>query len=199
MFIAGCSAVWKADYLTPLPENGALRVQIFDWETELYGGPSIGSYRPKIYGYKLNDNYVFVYPREISNGGSIGPPLIPIGPRIPEVNNDYMSFFNIRVFDPKNNYDHIPTKISLFNNKSLETSCELFKAEKDLVGIEFLCNEIVSFPTTNPTHIIVEFNDMSQLQMNLKLVTVRGYSPLFSFNGPNPKPVGVKIVVASID
>ena len=192
LLLTGCSAIWEADYLAPVPAKGALNVELYDWETEIYGGPSVGSYRPEIYGYKLNDIYWFVYPREISNSGSIGPVLVPLGFDIPEVNNDKRSLFEIRIFDRKNKYELIPTKLSLISNNKLQISCDLLQAERDLVGMKFICNEQIEFPINNPTNIIINFNDMSTQKLSVKLVTVKGYSPLFSFNGPDPKP---KIII----
>ena len=188
LFITSCSAAWKSEFLTPIPLDGALEVDLYDWETELYGGPSFGHYRPKMYAYKLGDVYYFIYPREITRTGSIGPPIIPLGIKLDEIIPDANLLFKIRYLDPSNKYSDPPIKMSLFTKNDHQVSCNLIQEAKDAVGISYHCSEKIIFPQSSPTRILVEFNNKQKIDVPLKLVAIGGYSPLFSFNGPNPKP-----------
>ena len=188
LFLASCSAVWNKEFLVPGPVEGAFRVELHDWEYKLYGGPSFGYVRPQMYGYKLGEVFYFIYPREISSSGMIGPPLIPVGLRIPEAKNPDDALFVLRLFDPSDAYDVAPATMSLFNNAGLQSSCALAKVAQDDVGIEYRCSKNVLFPNDQPTKILVEFDNQHTIELPIRLVEVSGYSPLFSFNGPNPKP-----------
>ncbi len=191
-FLASCSATWKSEFLMLVPVEGALNVDLYNWETELYGGPSFGHVRPEMYGYKLGDAYYFIYPREISSSGTMGPPLIPLGLSTPETKNNKHSLFILRVFDPKSNYPVKPMKMSILNGSNLQASCNLIESFQDAVGIEYKCSQEQIFPNTPPSKVVVKFSNQLIIEFPVKSVVVSGYSPLFSFNGPNPKP---KIVI----
>ena len=187
-FISSCSAAWKSEFLAPIPLEGALEVELYDWETELYGGPSFGHFRPKMYAYKLGDVYCFIYPREITRTGFIGPPIIPLGIKLDEIIPDSNLLFGIRCLDPSKEYSNPPIKMSLFAQNDHQVSCSLIQESEDAVGISYHCSDKIVFPQNSPTKIIVEFTNKQKIEVPLQLVTVKGYSPLFSFNGPNPKP-----------
>jgi len=191
-FLTSCSATWESKFLTPTPVDGALSVELYDWETELYGGPSFGYVRPEACGYKLGKAYYFVYPRETSSSGTMGPPLIPFGLSTPETSNDRDALFVLRLFDPNNLYKVTPVKMSLFNGDNLLTSCKLTKSSQNAVGIEYKCSKEQAFPDNQPTKMFIEFSNQYIAELPIKSMKVSGYSPLFSFNGPNPKP---KVVI----
>ena len=191
-FLISCSAQWKSEFLAPSPTEGALNVELYNWETELYGGPSFGYVRPKLYGYKFGEGYYFIYPRQIISSGTIGPPIIPLGLDIPETRNDKYAFFVIRLFNQNNLYPVVPIKISLLKDNTLQVSCLLTKAVQDAVGIEYKCSKEQAFPENQPTEVVVEFSNQYRAEFPIESVKVSGYSPLFSFNGPNPRP---KVVV----
>ena len=188
IFVSSCSAVWESNFLVPTPVAGALDVEIYDWETELYGGPSFGHFRPAIYAYKLGDAYFCIYPREISRSGSIGPPIVPLGIDLEKIVRNKKILFGFRLIDTTNVYLTSPIRMSLYSQNDHQISCNLVQEAKDVVGIMYQCSEEKEFPANHPTRILVEFSNEKTIEIPLKLVKIAGYSPLFSFNGPNPKP-----------
>lgn len=188
LFISSCSAVWKSEFLAPAQVAGALDVELFDWETELYGGPSFGHFLPKIYAYKFENGYYFIYPREINRSGTMGPPIIPLGIDRDKIKTNKKILFGFRLLDPTHAYSISPIKMSLFAQNDHQISCDLVQFNEDAVGVEYQCSEDKEFPAAYPTKVLVEFSNSKTIELPLKLVKVEGYSPLFSFNGPNPKP-----------
>jgi len=190
--LTSCSAQWKSTFLIPAPLDGALSVELHNWETELYGGPSFGHVRPEIYGYKLDDVYYFIYPREIATTGTMGPPIIPLGLSVPRQVNDKYTLFALRLFNPNNSYRVAPIRMSLFNNSNLQVTCLLASAVQDAAGIEYKCTKEQAFPETQPSKLVIEFSNQHSIEFPVELTKVSGYSPIFSFNGPNPSP---KVVI----
>jgi len=186
LFFTSCSVKWNTKYLTPVSIEKSLKAKLYDWETEMYGGPSFGFIRPEMYGYKIDKSYFFIYPRIILDESYIGPPIIPLIKNTSTINEN--SMFELRMFNPTRVGSTKPLVMKLFNNDILQKSCNLIKKKEDVVGIKYKCNENVNFPNIMPTKLVVLFSNSNSITIPLKINNISGYAPLVSFNGPNAKP-----------
>lgn len=183
MALSSCSAVWKNEYLVPVPPEAAVESNLFDWETRIYGGPSIGRTKPDVFAIDYKGAFVFVYPRLLHDSAMVGLPIVPLGMPVSNIKNISRTLFDVRLFDPAGLYAIKPTKVTLINPSGKLQSCDLIRFTKDSVGLRYRCTRKLVLFLVDADHLELEFNDGGSIVLGLTPRVLRGYSPLFSFNG----------------
>lgn len=188
---SGCSAVWKNTLFAPQPNQRSYPATAYDWETKAYAGVTFGRLRPDLFADEVSENFVIIYPALIESGGMMGPPIIPLGFSL-EPGNGEAPYFAIRIATPEGIAPITPIELSLVKGNEKVDSCAFDAPQEDDAGPVFVCLGLGVMNMAEKATLEIKFSNGSNLRTKVAPVTVRGYSPLFSFNGPNPRP---KLVV----
>ena len=188
ILLSGCSGFLKIQHYEIVKSNDLIRFQIHDWYEKEESGPSIGVFRPPVYGFKKGNQWYAIYPIYIRTESKfIGPPIVPFIPLNEESEDDVM-IMKIRHFSREGT----PIKPAKLKIKEPVSGVIVFKRSKsDEVGTIYT----TTIPATGKEIQInaeIQFSDGSSKEILYTLRTDHMYSPFFSFNGPNPRPEFVR-------
>ncbi len=190
VILAGCSGISESTYLEPINDGTLCRVHVHDWYEKETTGPSIGAYRPPIYAYNYNSEYYVIYPLLVNTGPSaIGPPVLPVIPvKTSDQSKLYEQSHRIRHYK-KNGIGSIkPIKVTLLNGDEVLGNCTLKFESKDLVGSVYICPPVEIPEEMSKLQLELALFDGHKKLIELEKRTYNMYSPLLSFNSPEPRP-----------
>lgn len=79
--VCGCSGYGTSEHFEVVNDGTLVRYQIHDWYEEETTGPSVGVYRPPVYGFEQSGQTYAIYPVFIRHGvRTVGPPIAPVWP-----------------------------------------------------------------------------------------------------------------------
>ena len=183
--LSGCSGYAKTEHFEVLNDGSLTRFEVYDWLEEDPSGPSFGVYRPPVYGFEHNNQLYVVYPVFIRGSTPLlGPPLIPFLPIGDVANQEHAMALRVRHL-ARDNQAVVPTGIKVvgatgttmpLREESFDEFGKIYSATLALLGSE---------PRFQMTLLL---SDGSSRPLEFAHRVDRCYLPLFSFNGPNPKP-----------
>jgi hypothetical protein len=167
------------------------RYTVHDWYERETTGPSIGTYRPPIFGYEHFGQTYLVYPVLIRTSASwIGPPVLPVIPMawFDEPPHRDVMLFKVRRFERRSGPVE-PSSVRVDGKP--EALIPLQRGKTDAVGTVYYAKLALSGSETS-FKAAIQLSDGSSRQFQFVRSVDRIYSPLFSFNGPEPRPALVK-------
>lgn len=182
---SGCSGYAVSEHFEVAEDSTLHRYEVYDWLEEEPSGPSFGVYRPPVYGFEHANQLYVIYPVLIeSSTPLLGPPLIPLLPIGDGPDKDLALVLRIR-HQPGTGQPVHPTSIVLAG--APETTLPLQKGKADPVGTIFLARLPLSGSEPG-MRITFMLSDGASRSVDFARRKDRCYLPLFSFNGPDPRP-----------
>ena len=182
--VCGCSGYGTSEHFEVVNDGTLVRYQIHDWYEEETTGPSVGVYRPPVYGFEQSGQTYAIYPVFIRHGvRTVGPPIAPVWP-VPQEQGHSMV---LSVRHCNGGHDAVtPAAVRLDVESTPEVRLE--KTASDTVGTVFSARLPVSESLERFVLAPVS-SDGSSRRVTFARRRDRIYSPVFSFNAPEPKPL----------
>jgi len=183
--VSGCSGYLKTEHFELVHDGSLVRFQIHDWYEEETTGPSIGVLRPPVYGFEQAGQLYAIYPVFIrTDTKRIGPSPIPFFPLWESIGEDPL-VLKIR-HHSKGNDPVEPVRIDVVGPAT--TTVFLERGKNDgLAGTIYSAKLPISGSSTR-FRILLTLSGGSSRTFEFVPRSDWFYSPLFSFNGPNPWP-----------
>jgi hypothetical protein len=186
--ISGCSGYLTTEHYEVVDDGTLVRYQIHDWYEKETSGPSIGVYRPPVYGFEMANQLYAIYPVFIRTRTLLlGPPLIPLIPEsvFGESSRQTESMvLRVRHYSKEKPLVK-PVTIGIGNPVTKTISLE--QGSADAVGTIYSVTLPISSEVSRFT-ILLTLSDGTSKTIEFAYRSDRFYSPLFSFNGPEPRP-----------
>jgi hypothetical protein len=176
----------KSEYLVPVPDETMIRVKIFDWYEKETSGPSIGAIRPPAYGFKGSEGLYVIYPVLIQElSGRAGPPIFPLlnAMSLEEASGAVEPTIEVRYIS-NDKGDNPPISTMLLDTTQKKE--RFFPKEEDSVGTVYSAG-ILGLTDKKNLEVEIVLTDQSRYTVRFERRVISFYSPIMSFNGPDPK------------